>query len=172
MQPDPSIAFTAVDESHLPRLFGWLCQRHVRRWWGEPEKELKLIRDGCLTGEVEGFVFSVDGEPAGYIQSWLPTQYESEPWAKDLTPDTPGVDIFVGPPDMIGKGVAPAVIRAFAARLFAGTAPRIIIDPDAENKRALRAYAKAGFTPYGEWNDSNGRTILMELTRTEFERMS
>jgi len=172
MRPNPSIVFTAVDESRMPTLFGWLSQRHVRQWWGEPDEELKLIRDGCLTGEVEGFVFSVDGELAGYIQSWLPTQYESEPWAKNLTPDTPGIDIFVGPPEMTGKGVAPAVIRAFAARLFSGTVPRIIIDPDAENKQALRAYAKAGFTPYGEWNDSTGRTILMELTRTEFERMS
>jgi aminoglycoside 6'-N-acetyltransferase len=172
MRPDPAIAFTAVDESHMPMLFGWLSEGHVRRWWGEPDEELKLIRDGCATGEVEGFVFSVDGTPAGYIQAWLPTQYDTEPWAEDLTPDTPGIDIFVGPPEMTGRGVAPAVIRVFAARLFSGTAPRIIIDPDAENKRAIRAYAKAGFTPYGEWNDSTGRTILMELTRTEFERMS
>ncbi|CAN7277647.1 GNAT family N-acetyltransferase [Pararhizobium sp. LjRoot238] len=172
MQPDPAIAFTAVDESHMPMLFGWLSEAHVRRWWDEPHTALKRIREGSAAGKVERFVFSVNGEPAGYIQSWLPTQYDSEPWAKDLTPDTPGIDIFVGPPEMTGKGVAPAVIRAFATRLFSGTAPRIIIDPDAENKRALRAYAKAGFTPYGEWNESTGRTILMELTRTEFERMS
>ena len=128
------------------------------------------IREDRTTGETKGFIFSVDGEPAGYIQSWLPVQYESERWAKNLTPDTPGIDIFVGPAEMTGKGVASRAIRAFVPQLFAGTAPRVIIDPDAGNIRALRAYAKAGFTPYGEWNDSSGRTILMELTRTEFER--
>ncbi|WP_428426832.1 GNAT family N-acetyltransferase [Pararhizobium sp.] len=170
MQPDQTIAFAAVDESHEPMLFGWLSQPHVRAWWGEPQGELELIREGRATGDAQGFIFSVDGEPAGYIQSWLPTQYESERWASDLTPDTPGIDIFVGPAEMTGKGFAAAAIRAFVPRLFAGTAPRIIIDPDAGNTRALRAYAKAGFTAYGEWNDSAGRTILMELTRTEFER--
>lgn len=171
MQPDqPSIAFTAVDESHGPMLIGWLSQPHVRQWWGAPDVEVPSILEARDTGEADGYIFSVDGEPAGYIQSWLPTGFDSEPWAKDLTPDTPGIDIFIGAADLTGKGIAPAVIKAFAARLFAGTAPRIIIDPNADNSRALKAYAKAGFTPYGEWNDSSGRTILMELTRTEFER--
>jgi len=170
MQPDQTIAFVAVDESHEPMLLGWLSQPHVRKWWGDPQDELALIREDRTTGETKGFIFSVDGEPAGYIQSWLPAQYECERWAKDLTPDTPGIDIFVGPAEMTGKGVASRAIRAFVPQLFAGTAPRVIIDPDAGNIRALRAYAKAGFTPYGEWNDSSGRTILMELTRTEFER--
>lgn len=95
---------------------------------------------------------------------------DGEPWARDLSAETPGVDIFVGPPEMTGKGVAALALRAFAARLFEEGAARIVIDPDAGNCRAVRAYAKAGFVPFGEWIATSGRTLLMELTRTEFER--
>ncbi|RDL49471.1 Aminoglycoside N(6')-acetyltransferase type 1 [Ensifer sp. M14] len=164
------VSFERVADDHLPMLHAWLSEPHVRQWWGDPDKEVALIRDGCATGEVDGFIFHVAGEPAGYIQSWTPSEYDEEPWAKDLPGNVPGVDIFIGPPEMTGKGVATLALRAFAETLFASGAPRIVIDPDAGNRRAVRAYAKAGFVPFGEWIDASGRTLLMELTRTEFER--
>lgn len=164
------VSFERVAESHLPMLLAWLSEPHVRQWWGDPDVELRLIRDGCESGEVDGFIFRIADVPAGYIQSWIPSQYDEEPWARDLPADTPGVDIFVGPPEMLGKGIAPRALRAFAARLFDEGAARIVIDPDAGNRRAVTAYTKAGFVPFGEWMDESGRTLLMELTRTEFER--
>ena len=166
------VSFEPVAERHLPMLRAWLSEPHVRQWWGDPDVELGLIRDGCATGEVDGFIFHLAGEPAGYIQSWIPSQYDEERWAKDLSSDTPGVDIFVGPPEMTGRGVAALALRAFAGRLFEKGAARIVIDPDAGNRRAVSAYAKAGFVPFAEWIDESGRTLLMELTRTEFERTS
>ena len=166
------VSFEPVAERHLPMLFAWLSEPHVRQWWGDPDVELGLIREGCATGEVDGFIFHLSGEPAGYIQSWIPSQYDEEPWARDLSSDTPGVDIFIGPPEMTGKGVAALALKAFAGRLFEKGAARIVIDPDAGNRRAVRAYAKAGFVPFAEWIDESGRTLLMELTRTEFERNS
>ena len=165
------VSFAPVVDDHLPLLHAWLSEPHVRQWWGDPDKEVELIREGCATGEVEGFIFHVAGEPAGYIQSWMPFQYpEEEPWAKDLPADVPGIDIFVGPAELTGRGVASLALRAFAERLFAAGASRIVIDPDAGNRRAVSAYTKAGFVPYAEWIDVSGRTLLMELTRTEFER--
>ncbi len=167
---EAKVSFERVEDRHLPMLLAWLSEPHVRQWWGDPEVELGLIRDDCKSGEVDGFVFHVADEPVGYIQSWIPSQYDEEPWAKDLSPDTQGVDIFIGRPERTGKGFAPLALRAFAARLFEKGAQRIVIDPDAGNRRAIRAYAKAGFVPFGEWIDESGRTLLMELTRTEFER--
>ncbi|OHV79227.1 GNAT family N-acetyltransferase [Ensifer sp. LCM 4579] len=164
------LSFEPVAERHLPTLLAWLSEPHVRQWWGNPDVELGSIRDGCESGEIDGFIFHIGGEPAGYIQSWIPSQYDEEPWAKELSADTPGVDILVGPPEMTGKGVAALALRSFAARLFEKGARRIVIDPDAGNHRAVRAYTKAGFVPFGEWIDESGRTLLMELTRTEFER--
>lgn len=101
------VSFAPVVDDHLPLLRAWLSEPHVRQWWGDPDKEVELIREGCATGEVEGFIFHVAGEPAGYIQSWMPFQYpDEEPWAKDLPADVPGIDIFVGPAELTGRGVA------------------------------------------------------------------
>ena len=170
MRIEPAdVSFERVAERHRPMLLAWLSEPHVRQWWGDPDVELGEIVDGCANGEVDGFVFHVKGEPTGYIQSWTPSRYD-EPWARDLPSDTPGVDIFIGLPEMTGRGVAALALRAFAGRLFDHGAARIVIDPDAGNRRAVRAYAKAGFVPFGEWIDESGRTLLMELTRTEFER--
>lgn len=166
----PHVSFVPVADGHLSMLHAWLSEPHVRQWWGDPDKEVELIREGCATGQVDGFIFHLADKPAGYIQSWTPSQYDEEPWARDLPADVPGVDIFIGPPEMTGRGVASLVLKAFAGRLFAAGASRIVIDPDAGNRRAVSAYTKAGFVPYAEWIDASGRTLLMELTRTEFER--
>ena len=46
---------------------------------------------------------------------------------------------------MIGHGHGSAFIRAFIERLLATGTPRVVIDPDPANARAIRAYEKAGF---------------------------
>ena len=58
---------------------------------------------------------------------------------------TRGIDQFIGEADMLGRGHGSAFIRAFIDRLLANGAPRIVIDPDPANARAIRAYEKAGF---------------------------
>jgi aminoglycoside 6'-N-acetyltransferase len=46
---------------------------------------------------------------------------------------------------MLGHGHGAAFLRARASQLLAAGAPFVAIDPDASNRRARRAYAKAGF---------------------------
>lgn len=161
---DFAIGFSPATADDLPLLRRWLENDHVRRWWGEPEEELQLIREGIETGEVGAFLFLIEGRPVGYIQSWTPSAYEEVGWARDFPADTTGIDIFIGDPGDIGKGIAPAVLRAFALRLYAQGSQRIIIDPDMDNRRAIRAYRAAGFRPFGEWREEDGsRTLLMEF---------
>ncbi|MBL3684142.1 GNAT family N-acetyltransferase [Sinorhizobium meliloti] len=94
-------------------------------------------------GEVDGFVFRVKGEPAGYIQSWIPSEYDEEPWAQGPVGRHARRRHLHRPPEMTGKGVAAMALRAFAARLFE-TAPRASSStPTPGNAAAVRAYAKA-----------------------------
>jgi aminoglycoside 6'-N-acetyltransferase len=172
-----SIRFELVAEGHLPMLYDWLKQPHVRQWWGDPDEELALIRQ-ILEEEdgTEGFVVFVGNGPVGYIQSWRPANFggthwaEEAPWLSDMPRDTVGVDIFIGSANVIAQGVGPRIIRAFAERLFASGAPRLIIDPDAANRRAVRAYEKAGFTIFGRHDGKSESTILMELTPDRLAR--
>jgi aminoglycoside 6'-N-acetyltransferase len=140
------IAFEPVCDAHLPMLARWLVEPHVRQWWGDPDVELELIRNGRESGEADGYVGLVDGAPAGYLQSWEPHKFPGvEPWIAELPAATVGVDIFIGPPDLVGRGIGARLIAAFVARLCARGHRPIVIDPDARNCRAIRAYEKAGF---------------------------
>lgn len=87
----------------------------------------------------------------------------NEPWLADQTPGTLGIDITIGKPNMLGKGLGSLAVRWFCKKLFAEGAPRLIIDPDTANLRAVRAYEKAGFVRFGTHARDDGTTLLMEM---------
>jgi aminoglycoside 6'-N-acetyltransferase len=149
----------------LPVLADWLTQPHVSKWWGEPNRELELIRTGRSSGEADGYVVYLAGQPMGYVQSWVPANFDEEEWMQQQPEGTIGVDIFVGEPAVTGKGLGPAIIRQFCAKLIDDGAKRIIIDPDPANERAVSAYRKAGFRPLAEYPSPSGATLLMEFNR-------
>ena len=70
--------FHPMSAADLPLMRRWLEMPHVREWWGEPETELDYIHD-MIEGRdtTRPFIFSVDGEPMGYIQilvHWRPPE--------------------------------------------------------------------------------------------------
>ena len=151
------VTFVPVNSSHRPLLRRWLASPHVREWWGDPEQELQLIAHGKELDGTEGFTIMLDQAPVGYIQSWVPSQFDNEGWEQRLSPDVRGIDVFIGETSALGNGAA--IIRAFAHRLFAEGHHHLVIDPDKQNHRAIRAYVKAGFKKYDATEDS----LLMEL---------
>lgn len=173
------IRFVPVTNGDFPLLRRWLDSPHIREWWGGTETELAKIRD-----KVEGrdatrpFIFLLDGVPTGYIQSWFVGDAveggdaEEAPWLLDLPSDAIGVDLFVGRPELLGKGIGTAVLRAFLAKLFAEGVRTIVIDPDETNGRAVRAYEKAGFIAYDRFRNDNGVTLLMRITPERFAEMT
>jgi len=153
----------------------WLESPYIREWWGAPETELGKIRDKVAGRDTtRPFIFHVDGDPLGYIQSWcvgdeIDNGNTGEaPWLVELPRDAAGVDLFIGEPDRLGKGIGTAVLRAFVSDLFSRGTPMIVIDPDETNARAVRAYEKAGFTPFGRYDNKDGVTLLMTLTPERF----
>jgi RimJ/RimL family protein N-acetyltransferase len=48
-------------------------------------------------------------------------------------------------PDMIGRGHGSGFIRQFVDALLGQGIPRVVTDPDPDNIRAVRAYARVGF---------------------------
>jgi aminoglycoside 6'-N-acetyltransferase len=72
-----------------------------------------------------------------------------------------GLDQFIGEAAMLGRGHGTAFIRAFADRLLASGTPRVVIDPDPTNVRAIRAYEKAGFCRDRLVDTPDGPALLM-----------
>ncbi len=164
-----TIQFVPITVDDRAMLKTWLSTPDAQEWWGDPDHELRLIYDGEESGESRGYIAHNDDGPFAYIQNWpcaaQPAEVVAkEPWVGRQMPGTLGVDITIGRPDLIGKGLGSATVRAFCAKLFAEGAKRLVIDPDITNQRAVRAYEKAGFACYDTFTNPDGSvTQLMEM---------
>ncbi|WP_127520647.1 GNAT family N-acetyltransferase [Mesorhizobium sp. Z1-4] len=173
MRPDAgAISFKPVTAGDYGLLREWLNRPHMREWWGEPETEL-----GYIVDMVEGrdttrpFLIMLGGEPVGYIQYWFVGHHQDEqwlnesPWLTELPKETVGVDLSIGDPDRLSAGIGTAALTAFVAMLRAEGFHEIIIDPDPDNRRAVRAYEKAGFLPIPELEGRTDDVLLMRYAQ-------
>lgn len=151
-------------------LRAWMVQAHWREWWGEVDIELGYIVD-MIEGRdtTRPFIFLVDGVDIGYIQYWTIADNLFEPWLSQapwmtkLPRDTVGVDLSIGDSEGISKGVGSKALRAFTKNLVREGFENIVIDPDYRNKRAVRAYEKAGFRRIDSLFGKTGDTLLMQF---------
>lgn len=169
MTADRAISFTPVAPEHYPLLRTWLGRPHMREWWGDPDTELGYIRD-----MVEGrdttrpFLIVASGVSVGYIQYWLVKHHQNQGWIKDhpwlavLPRDAVGVDLSIGEPDKLSRGIGSKALMEFVAMLRAGGHETIIIDPDPANLRAVRAYEKAGFRPVPALAGRTDKVLIMQ----------
>jgi aminoglycoside 6'-N-acetyltransferase len=157
------VTFEPLTLMHRDLLKDWTSQPHVLEWWGEANQDV----DAFFVEDDEHwpFVAVVDGEPVAYIQSWRPTRGEQYPWQHNLADDVRGMDLFIGPADKLDRGFGTTIVAAFAKKLFAEGAPKIYIDPNTKNLRAIRAYEKAGFRRLYEVSDIDGTSLLMEISQ-------
>lgn len=167
----PHIGFEEMTESHLPILRHWLSQPHVRLWWGEPDHEIELLRQTIGHYSDQGFISCLDAKPVGYIQTWHLADHADEvPWAAGLPKTTIGIDTFIGSKTDTGKGLGTMIVHAFCAKLFSQGADYLVIDPDAANRIAIKAYQKAGFKALRDYQMPEGISHIMDLTKHRFQR--
>lgn len=157
---DSGYSFRPVVEDDLPMIAGWLAQPHVAEWWGDPEEEIANIRDCIDSVSVEPMIVELDGRPIGYLQSYDPHLEDNHPY-QDQPFGTLGLDVTIGVPDLLGKGHGTAILRQICQTLFEEGAPRLIIDPDPANTRAIRAYEKAGFVAFDRRVTEYGPALMM-----------
>jgi aminoglycoside 6'-N-acetyltransferase len=129
---------TAEDLDALVALFAEpeVAERWPRFDRARIEKELVFEVDDDTTV----YVIEADSELAGVIQSWE----EADPEYRQA-----GMDIAVAT-RWHGKGVALAALRGLARHLVEDLGHHhLIIDPAADNARAIRCYEKVGYRSVG-----------------------
>ncbi len=156
-----ALAFRAFTGDDRPMLAAWLDEPHVRRWYG----------GSGLLDHVEGFmeanwidplVLLSDGRSVGYLQAYRPHDYAAEPHPyRDLPEGAVGIDMLIGDPALVGRGLGPRFCEAFTATDHALGRPCLIADPHPDNRIGVRAYGKAGFLPDAERDTPWGRVLLM-----------
>jgi len=142
-------------------LRGWLAEPHMAQWWDPVEESIAEIRAAMESIETEPLIVELYGKPIAYLQSYDPHLEDGHPY-QDQPFGTLGMDISIGPADFLGKGHGSAIVSQFAEQLFDEGAPRVIIDPDPTNLRAICAYEKAGFTAFDTRTTVYGPALMMK----------
>ena len=153
----PVYAFHPMSSDHLPMIRRWLETPEVVRWWGDPDEQYALVSGDLDHPDMDQFIVTL--ESALWLHPVLRTEH-LEPGFGPQPQATRGIDQFIGEPEMIGRGHGSGFIRQFTEMLVSGI-PRIVTDPDPDNTRAVRAYAKAGFQSERMIETPDGPALLM-----------
>ena len=151
--------FTPMTAADLPLIKRWLETPHVSEWWHDAVEQFELVSGDLDHPDMAQFIVGTDAHPFAYLQC-----YNISAWDAGFGPQPPGtrgLDQFIGEQDMLNRGHGSAFIRAFAERLLTDGTPRLVIDPDPNNKRAIRAYEKAGFSKDRLVDTPDGVALLM-----------
>jgi aminoglycoside 6'-N-acetyltransferase len=152
--------FRMMTDADLPIVERWLKTPEVVRWWGDSGEQLALLKEDIKEPLMRQWVVEYRERPFAYVQA-----YEAHTWPQVHLQRLPGgaqvLDTFVGEPDMIGRGHGSAFLRWLASMLSRDGAPLVAIDPDVENLRARRAFARAGFVEDAVVQAEQGPVALM-----------
>ncbi|MGY3610071.1 MULTISPECIES: GNAT family N-acetyltransferase [unclassified Bradyrhizobium] len=151
--------FREMTTAHLALIERWLALPHVREWWGDPSEQYALVSGDLDEPAMDQFIISAEGNDFAYLQCYALTAWNEGFGAHPE--GTRGIDLFIGEPDMIGRGHGSALIRRFVIERLGQGAPRIVTDPDPNNARAVRAYEKAGFEKVRMIHTPDGPALLM-----------
>lgn len=177
---DPYL-FKPFATDDMPLLFSWMQRPHVAAWWksGAYNEFIEKYSPQALAqNHTVPFLMIFEGTPIGYIQYYHADQTDGGWWSHQhpMPPGTVGMDILIGEPDFLHRGLGSIFIRKFIAKMFVDAiAPKIIIDPDASNLPAIRCYEKLGFRRLKEvvapafLDGPSGKLLLMELTQEQHE---
>ncbi|HEX3299531.1 MAG TPA: GNAT family N-acetyltransferase [Actinomycetota bacterium] len=155
------------DDADYGLLVRWRAQPHVHGWWepDEPVPDLETVRThygprARAEDPTTSCIIELDRTPIGYLQfyRWLGWPEEAAALEVDPDEDTFGIDIFIGEPELIGRGIgtrAVALVCDHLERDHGATA--VALTTESTNVRAQRAYEKAGFRKVREVLDTDTR---------------
>jgi len=146
---------TAAD---MPLMREWLARPHVAEWWHDGD-DFEFVSGDMDHRDMAQFIVSRDATPFAYLQC-----YRMGEWHTGFGPQpqgTRGTDQFIADPALVAHGHGSAFVRQFVDELFAVGTPRVVVDPQPNNPRAIRAYEKAGFVRQHEIETPDGRALLM-----------
>jgi aminoglycoside 6'-N-acetyltransferase len=163
------ICFRPLEDADLPQVEAWLRAEHVAQWWRDPleiavEKRRAAIESGR---DVEHYAILEDGRPVGMIQTYRVGDHPEWGELIAVEPEAAGVDLFVGDPDAVGRGLGPEILREFARSIVfvRPEATAAVATVEEANRRSWRAFEKAGFQHVRDVEEDGLPHRLMRLDR-------
>jgi aminoglycoside 6'-N-acetyltransferase len=163
------IAFRPLEAGDVPLVERWLREPHVAAWWRDPIEEAIEKRQAGIDGRrpTRQFAILVDGAPVGMIQTYLVADHPEWEAVVNAGPGAAGVDLLLGDPGLVGRGLGPRVLEQFTCEVvFADSAVTAVVATVEEpNRRSWRAFEKAGFRRAGDVEEDGLPHRLMRLDR-------
>ena len=141
MSPILQFTFEPMGVKDRSLVHEWLLQPHIAEW----------IHGIGLQNTLNGIEKFLERESdttywIGYDNSTPFAFLITSPEGNDATT----LDLFICNLNYLGKGIAVRMIREFLIRHFSNM-NKVLIDPEATNKRAIHVYQKVGFKITGEF---------------------
>jgi RimJ/RimL family protein N-acetyltransferase len=149
------------------RIVDWRNRPHVREWWDPDDPPLTLeaaieeFREASDPSRpTEVAIIEVDEVAAGYLQ-FYPWDGE-QPYLEEVGIMLPvgawGLDILIGEPSLLGRGIGSRAVRLISDHLFATAgATAVALATEAGNARAQAAYTRAGMHTVQRFLDTDVR---------------
>jgi len=163
------IAFRPLEDDDLTQVEAWLRTEHVAEWWRDPLEIAVEKRRAALEGrsEVEHYVILEDERPVGMIQTYRVGDHPEWQELIGAEAEAAGVDLFVGDPAAVGRGLGSEILREFARWVVFARAETTAAVATVEegNRRSWRAFEKAGFRHVRDVEEDGLPHRLMRLER-------
>ena len=143
---------TFDQQLHAEMLLRWLRRPHVARWWGDAQQGMD---NAARCGPEAHAIIVVDGTPVGYLCWQKPAQQELDAAGLlDLPEGLVDIDILIGEPELLGQGIGSQALGLLLAQLRQESAVQFAgLGTSVSNARAIRAYGRAGFRLFREFQD-------------------
>src|SRR5579871_3607265 len=108
------ITFRLLASEDAKQLYEWLQLPHVRKFWDNGLRTHEQVVSYYFKDNgVKRFIFFVNGDPAGYIQSYLVDQANQYYSFTFPNQKTVGTDYFIGNEKYLGAGLAKKILKNF-----------------------------------------------------------
>jgi aminoglycoside 6'-N-acetyltransferase len=151
-----TLTFRPLTRTDFALLGRWLAQPHVARRWNHEHSPQAMEADfGAVIDRLDPadvFIVSLEAQPIGLLQRY--TFADNPGYVADLAGliDAPAaalsIDYLIGEPELLGRGIGSAMIRAAVDAIWRDhpAAPSIIVPVSTANVASWRALERAGFT--------------------------
>lgn len=146
----------------------------LERWDGQPHVIAASGDDDTYDWDVEVrrtvpwqqiLVAEEDGRAVGVVVIIDPREEETHYWG-DIESGHRAIDIWIGEPADLGRGIGTQMMAQALARCFAAAdVHTVLIDPLATNLDAQRFYQRMGFVEVGPRRFGDDDCVVMAVTR-------
>lgn len=174
---EPAVTLRAATPADAPLLTAWDAEPHVIRCTTD-DPDARVVGDAtdwaaelaAPTPYFEHLVAEIDGRPIGAMLIIDPALEPTHYWGA-IEPNLRAIDIWIGPPDALGRGYGTAMMAQAINRCFVEPAVTgIVIDPLATNVAAIRFYRRLGFVEAGIRDFGDDRCLVHRLARSEWQQ--